>query len=936
MTHQEDRNYVAAWVDYKSDKIIVLERDRAGQLHRKRYEPPYYFYVPDEEGDYESIFGDKLLRAEFSSRDEYEQAKNIFHDRFESDIAPIKRILMDMYYGRPTPPVNYAFLDIEVDYSQKIGFAGPTNPYAPINAVTIYQSWTKKYITYALAPPSWTGTVEDIYAEARRLIASGQLRNGIIPEITICANELELLIKMCDALQDADILSGWNSEFFDIPYICERLKNQGGEPLLARIEHVGVKLPKMEMVNRFGTEEPIYKFTAKSHLDYMRLFQKFTFEGRTSYALGNILDEEVGIGKIDYDGTLEHLFNNNFPLFTCYNFRDVDGLVQLDEKFKFIALVNQMAHECTVDFSSMLGTVAYVETAIANHAHYVLKKIVHDKNVQQHDKVEGAIVLTPTPALVDWIGSVDIKSQYPNTIRSLNISPEKIRGQFGDIGQDSSAGEDAWVAIKAGSEQRLTLFLEDGNQEIHTAEEWRWELLQHRWAVSAFGTVFDQGSGPGIVAQVVAFWYAERKRLQSEKKKFDKLAKAEIDPVKKKEYEKEAEHYDLLQLTKKISMNSLYGALLNAAFRFGEMRMGASVTATGRAITTHMLETIEEMVTGVRKTYVKVSGPIEYAGNGHEYNKTHYITQRAQLEVLRADKKLMNPNEKLPEDFIDFESILYGDTDSCYFKTLATTKEAAIETADLVAAELNKSFRGFMQNAFMCQPEFDGYVEAGREVVAVRGLFQAKKKYMLKVVDLDGFPVDKMKTQGSEIKKADTPKIIQKFLKTMVDMILDGKDYDTVAAYVNGQRLEILKKKANVFFLGVARQVNNLDKYTAEYLNPGTVFKEDGSKLGLPGHVRATCNYNYLLDIFDKGAKTIRSGDKVLVYYVKPNEFKFNAIAIPAEFTRFPKWFEENFKVDIKLTESKMFDNKLKGIFAALGKDIPSPQSVLTNKILEF
>jgi hypothetical protein len=296
----------------------------------------------------------------------------------------------------------------------------------------------------------------------------------------------------------------------------------------------------------------------------------------------------------------------------------------------------------------------------------------------------------------------------------------------------------------------------------------------------------------------------------------------------------------------------------------------------------------------------------------------------------------MNPNEKLPETFVDFQSILYGDTDSCYFRTLAKSKEEAIETADLVAAELNKSFKGFMQQTFLCQPEHDSFVEAGREVVAVRGLFQAKKKYMLKVVDLDGFPVDKMKTQGSEIKKADTPKIIQKFLKVMVDMILDGKDYDAVATYVNEQRREILKKKTNVFFLGVARQVNNLDKFAAEYHNPGTMFKEDGSKLGLPGHVRAACNYNVLLDTFDPGAKTIRSGDKVLVYYLKPNEFKFASIAIPAEMTRFPKWFEENFKVDVKLTETKMFDNKLRGIFAALQRDIPSPQSVLTNKILEF
>lgn len=514
----DTRNYVAAWVDYKSDKIIVLERDDEGKLFRKRYNPPYYFYVPDEEGDYTSIFGHKLLRAEFESRDEYELAKRSFPHRFESDIPPIKRVLMDTYYGRPTPRVNYAFLDIEVDYAQKIGFAGPQNPYAPINAVSIYQSWTGKFISLVLAPPGWVGTTDDLYAEINRLIESKELREGIIPEITICRDEIELLSKMCDALENADILSGWNSEFYDMPYICERLLINGGDQMLARIEHVGVRLPKKEMQNRFGTEEPIYKFTAKAHLDYMRLFQKFTFEGRTSYALGNILQDEVGVGKIEYEGTLEHLYNNNFPLFVAYNFRDTDGLVQLDQKFKFIALVNQMAHESTVDFGAMLGTVSYVETAIANHAHYVLNKIVHDKNIGEHDKVEGAVVMTPWIGLHQWIGSVDINSLYPNTIRSLNISPEMIVGQF-------PQKEDAWFEIFKATEMRLTMILESGEQLINTAREWKKILKDMKWAISAYGTVFDQGKGKGVVADILGFWYAERKRLQAEKKKYTKLVK---------------------------------------------------------------------------------------------------------------------------------------------------------------------------------------------------------------------------------------------------------------------------------------------------------------------------------------------------------------------------------------------------------------------------
>lgn len=275
---------------------------------------------------------------------------------------------------------------------------------------------------------------------------------------------------------------------------------------------------------------------------------------------------------------------------------------------------------------------------------------------------------------------------------------------------------------------------------------------------------------------------------------------------------------------------------------------------------------------------------------------------------------------------------------SCYFKCVgADSKESAVLIADTVAEELNASFPAFMRSAFNCQELFDNLIKAGREVVGRRGLFQAKKKYMIKVIDLEGVAVDKMKSMGSEIKKADTPKIIQKFLKATVDMILDGEDYSDISNFVNAQRLNILgKNMIGVFSMGVAKRVNDLDKFMAEYRAPGTFKSKNGGKLTIPGHVRAACNYNFIIDIFDKGSKAIRSGDKALVYYLKPNPYKFESIAFPAEATRFPEWFLENFKVDKIKTEQMMFDSKLSGIFESIGKEVPSPQSVLTASILEF
>ena len=197
----DNRNYVAGWQDYRDDCVVILERDENGTLFRKKYNCPYYFYVPDEDGENVSIYKDKLKRLEFETKQEYDTARRSHAIKFESDFTPLKRILMDVYNGRPTPKVNYAFIDIEVDYKQSTGFAGPKNPYGIINAVTIYQSWTGKFLLYAVPPMvdgvRWNNiegnNADVIYDLINKLVAEGKLRAGFIPEIILCNDEGELI-----------------------------------------------------------------------------------------------------------------------------------------------------------------------------------------------------------------------------------------------------------------------------------------------------------------------------------------------------------------------------------------------------------------------------------------------------------------------------------------------------------------------------------------------------------------------------------------------------------------------------------------------------------------------------------------------------------------------------------------------------------------------
>jgi hypothetical protein len=288
----------------------------------------------------------------------------------------------------------------------------------------------------------------------------------------------------------------------------------------------------------------------------------------------------------------------------------------------------------------------------------------------------------------------------------------------------------------------------------------------------------------------------------------------------------------------------------------------------------------------------------------------------------------------------DSNTIIYGDTDSAYFKTHASSKEDAVLVADQTAKETNETFPAFMRGSFGCQSGYDDLIRAGREVVAIRGIFQAKKKYILRVVDLEGTAVDKLKSQGSEIKKADTPKVIQQFLKELMGHLLDGVDYPTIERFVNDKRKLLLGKDGDIFSMGVSKQVNNLDAFYAAWVRAGKPEKGkvniNGTPTNVPGHVRAAINYNDQVQQHEEGPKLIKSGDKVIIFYLKPNSARLKSIAFPGDTYRFPAWFDENFAVDMRLTEQKMIDSKLDGVFEAMGWEVPTPQKALLNKLLRF
>lgn len=892
-------SYLNAHYNHKSDTVTVWERNKDEERTIRHIPAPYYFYAKDSNGEFTSIYGDKLKRLDFDNKADYEHACGAHRQKFESDIRPMDRVLMDMYYGNPVPSVHYTLLDIEVDYDKTIGFSSTENPYAPINAVTIYHQWLNKYITIAVPPGSITDSVDNLFDIDDPILNKS--------EIILVKSEKALLEILLDYVQDSDVVSGWNSEFFDLPYLMRRTELVLGKAHMSKWSYFEAPPPKYTSAERFGSTRMTVKIYGRDHLDYLELFKKFTFEGRASYSLAAIADEELtDVPKLEYDGSLADLYRDDFVLFIKYNIRDVEILEMLDRKFKFIDLAAELAHANTVPLEGVMGSVRIIDTGIINYCHHELKLIVQDKENKPGDPIKGAMVLEPKVGLHEMVGSIDINSLYPSTYRALNISPEKIIGQFINKADD-------WKGISQKDENKHILDFESGDYAEYTGDEW-YEILQSKkWSISAYGTVFDQSNGPGFIPLLLADWYANRKRLQKKSAAYKQTAKdlkaaGKGDSVEAHEAQSLSDFYDRKQLVYKILLNSLYGATINEWCRFYDPRLGASTTFTGRQITSNMAITAGEILTGERTPVIQ----------------TPYQDEKG---VWRDRFTCSNP------------SIIYGDTDSCYFKMIGITDNAeAIIVADMVGDGVNASFPPFMQENFCCTDEFKDLIKCGREVVADRAIFQAKKKYMLRCINIDGFDIEpgskkSMKAMGSDIKKSDTPKFIQKFLLDVANKILAGTPQKKLEVFVNDYRANF-RRNIDKFNMARIMSVNNLDKATDEYEK----FEVPGLKrVNLSGHARAAINFNrFIKKISSTETLPIISGQKVKIFFVKPNEENFDSIAMASDLTEFPSWFNKHFELDLTVSEEKLIDAKLKSMFDPIGWEIPTLQGALTNSLLVF
>jgi DNA polymerase elongation subunit (family B) len=891
--------YVDAKLDKDKEVVEVVERDEKGIRRYVTHAADYTFYFKDPRGKYKSVYGDPLSKFSTRRRAEFQKEMRVHASKglFESDINPVVRCLADHYLNKPAPKLHTCFFDIEVDFDPEKGFSPTTDPFNPVTAISCYLDWCDMLVTLCIKPKHMSQeTAEEIVSN--------------FPGTILCENEKEMFHHFFEVIEDSDILTGWNSSGYDIPYMVNRVTRVLGKEYTKKFCLWG-ELPQPRTYEKFDQIQETYDLVGRVHLDYLELYKKYNYESRHSYKLDVIGELEVGETKTQYEGSLDQLYNKDWRKFLEYNRQDTMLLFKIHDKLQFLDLANQLAHENTVLLQTVMGSVAMIEQAVINEAHarnlIVPNKVRKFDDSSDEQQAAGAYVATPKKGIHEWIGAVDINSLYPSVIRAINMAPETIIGQLrptltdqymyeksqrlakekkkfknveGEV--EGVTGAILWEGLFGSLEYTavmnqergtvLTIDWERGGSDTASAAE-IWKMIfdsNQPWVLTANGTIFTTEQ-EGVIPGLLTRWYSERKIIQ-------KQLKSSTD-------KDEQEFLDKRQLVRKILLNSAYGALLNEHCRFYDKRIGQSTTLSGRQIVKHMSAYLNEMIAG-------------------EYDHTG-------------------------------DTIIYGDTDSCYFSAWPVlgkdenvktnwNKDTAIQLYDEMGEQVNNSFPEFMERAFHCPRKNGEIIKAGRELVADRGIFITKKKYAVNIYDKEGKRKDKdgpgqIKAMGLDLKRADTPKQVQAFLVQVLEMILYGKSKEDITEYIREFKQEF--KKNAPWLKGSPKGVRKVTENTLALKKAQSDHRGKG-KVNMPGHVRASINWNYMRELNgDNYSMKIVDGMKIVVCKLKPNALGMTSIAYPTDELRLPKWFTE-LPFDEVAMEQALIDEKVDNMIGVLDWNI--------------
>ena len=925
----------------KTDKIKIAERINGKRILRE-VKPVYEFYVEDDNGTTRTVTGEMstlvVCANSFDMKDRVSEYKKLGRKTFESDFNTLFKTLSKYYKNESAPELNVAFFDIETDFSKTRGYAPVDDPFNKVTAVSMYLTWKKELIMLVIKPDSMTQQL------AENITSQFTNHEGTV---ILCDSEVQMLRMFLDLIEDADVLSGWNSEFYDIPYLVNRVRMIMSDAETARFCLWNEK-PKARTAENFGKEVQTYDLIGRIHLDYLSLFKKHTYQEMQSYKLDYIGEIVTGERKVEYEGNLDQLYNDDFYKFIEYGLQDSKLLKLIDDKKDFISLHNQLAHQECVPIATTMGSVALIDTAIVNEIH-TWGEVVFDK-MRKPDAEHGAAgawVADPVKGLHDYIGCIDLNSLYPSVLRSLKMSTEGILGQvrqtYTDIYLDDRIAKqraksksknfepswtDAWHGLFAsvehtkiieGTDDEMIIDLDDGQVLHMTAREIKDFIFSDESSIvmSANGTLFDN-TIRGAIPSILTKWYLERQLMQRAVMNLTNLAGlSDLEEERGLTDEQFAVVKNEHTVREWLESNSPDVKYEN---RDGKWFAVDPKLAKEQASYWKMMQQIRKILLNSLYGALLNKGSRFY---DQRLGQSVTLTGRSITKHMACQiNKEMTGNY----DYIG-GPIVYGDTDSVYFSiqkylneigdTTVLSKDDVVDLYLHVGDQVDNTFPGFMNNNFNTGIENGKIIAAGLEIAGSRGLFLKKKRYGILKYWEDGFRLDtkgpgKLKAMGIEIKRSDTPKYIQNFLEDVfVKLLNNGTEEDLRQTIVDFKK-EF--KDMDAWRKGSPKTVKNLTNKTA-------IWKQTG-KCSV-GHVLAGINWNYLREFNnDVVSPDIVDGSKIVVCKLQDNPTGITTIAFPSEYIdRVPQWFKDlPFDID-GMTETVLI-KKLDNLFGIIDMDI--------------
>jgi DNA polymerase elongation subunit (family B) len=712
--------------------------------------------------------------------------------------------------------IKLVTLDIEV--ASEEGFPDVESCSEEILAITIQDYATKKIVSWGVNP-------------------FNNKRSDVVYHC--CESEYALLNSFIHYwMQDVpDVVTGWNIQLYDIPYIAKRLNRVLGEKLMKRLSPWGLVTEGEVYIN--GRKHTSFDVGGITQLDYLDLYKKFTYKAQESYRLDYIAEVELGQKKLDHSefDTFKDFYTKGWQKFIEYNIVDVELVDRLEDKMKLIELALTMAYDAKVNYADVFYQVRMWDTIIYNY----LKKrniVIPPKNKsQKNEKYAGAYVKEPIPGKYDWVVNFDLNSLYPHLIMQYNISPETLVDE-----RHPTATVDRIL-----------------NQDIN------FELYKDK-AVCANGAMFRKDVR-GFLPELMEKMYEDRVIF---KQKMIEAKKA-YEKKKSKDLEKEISRCNNIQMAKKISLNSAYGAIGNQYFRYYKLENAEAITLSG------------------------------------------------QVSIRWIESK-MNAylNKLLKTQDVDY--VIASDTDSIYlnmgplvetvYKGREKTTESVVSFLDKVAGmELEKYIEGSYQELANYVNAYDQKMQMKRENIADRGIWTAKKRYILNVWDSEGvrYEEPKLKMMGIEAVKSSTPAPCRKMIKDALKLMMSGTE-DEVIEFIENARKEFRKLPPEQ--IAFPRSASDVQKYKSS----STIYSK-----GTPIHVRGALLFNYYIKQNNLTNKysLIQNGEKIkFIYLKKPNSIHENIISFIQDF---PKELGVDKYIDYELQFEKAFLDPLKTILDAIG-----------------